>query len=477
MRLNSYTPPAIQMLAGQLRAARAARLADPSTSPVRRMMDQALERAASLDEAQPPTPRPTRTRKRRPTVASVLRQMQRAGVEIAGCKINSDGSTMILTGKPNEATTPATTTATTSGMGCYCNDETTTEIHAGFYRPSRQGAVLLAQSRMQASAASRPAVVAAFMAAYEAALEGEAPRIEIGASRTKPGTINALVVSYFNSMAFQALAPETRRTRRNILERFRAEHGDKRSALLKREHVNVMFAKKAATRFAARNWLKTVRALMQFAVTEGMLATDPTAGIKNLSGKTDGFRTWNEDDIAAFEARHPIGTRERLALALLVNTAQRRGDVVRMGRQHIRNGANRSEAAKDRDQAGDPDPSRSASGAGRHPVRPSDLPHHDVRQAVRGGGLHQLVSGGVQCCGPAARNISPRASQGRLSASGGSRMQRQRDRRHLRPQEPERGGAVHHRRQPRADGPHGRRDTDGAETKRRTEKCQTCAPV
>jgi integrase len=175
-----------------------------------------------------------------------------------------------------------------------------------------------------------------FMAAYEAAQEGRPSHVEIGVSRTKPGTINALVVSYFNSMAFQTLAPETRRTRRNILERFRAEHGDKRSALLKREHVNVMFAKKAATRFAARNWLKTVRALMQFAVAEGLLATDPTTGIKNLSGKTDGFRTWNEDDIAAFEARHPIGTRERLALALLLNTAQRRGDVVRMGRQHVR---------------------------------------------------------------------------------------------------------------------------------------------
>jgi integrase len=175
-----------------------------------------------------------------------------------------------------------------------------------------------------------------FMAVYEAALEGQGPRIEIGASRTKPGTINALVVSYFNSMAFHALAPETRRTRRNILERFRTEHGEKRSALLRREHVMLMFAKKAATRFAARNWLKTVRALMHFAITEGLLIADPTAGIKNLSGKTDGFRTWNEDDIAAFETRHPIGTRERLALALLVNTAQRRGDVVRMGRQHVR---------------------------------------------------------------------------------------------------------------------------------------------
>jgi integrase len=146
-------------------------------------------------------------------------------------------------------------------------------------------------------------------------------------------------VSYFSSVAFQSLATETRRTRRNILERFRAEHGDKRSALLRREHVNVMFAKKAAARFAARNWLKTVRALMQFAVSEGLLTADPTAGIKNMSGKTDGFRTWNEDDIAAFELRHSVGTRERLALALLLNTAQRRGDVVRMGRQHIRNGA------------------------------------------------------------------------------------------------------------------------------------------
>ena len=48
----------------------------------------------------------------------------------------------------------------------------------------------------------------------------------------------------------------------------RAEHGDKRAGLLKREHVNVMFARRATTRFAARNWLKTVRALMQFAVAE-----------------------------------------------------------------------------------------------------------------------------------------------------------------------------------------------------------------
>jgi hypothetical protein len=37
-------------------------------------------------------------------------------------------------------------------------------------------------------------------------------------------SIAALVVAYFNSLAFRSLAAETQRTRRNILERFRAEN-------------------------------------------------------------------------------------------------------------------------------------------------------------------------------------------------------------------------------------------------------------
>jgi hypothetical protein len=62
-----------------------------------------------------------------------------------------------------------------------------------------------------------------FMSAYEIAM-GETPaRPEIGESRTKPGTVNAAIISYYNSAAFQPLAAETKRTRRCILERFRAE--------------------------------------------------------------------------------------------------------------------------------------------------------------------------------------------------------------------------------------------------------------
>src|SRR5262245_10393142 len=55
-----------------------------------------------------------------------------------------------------------------------------------------------------------------FMDAYQAALAMQLPRPMIGASRTKAGSISALVVSYFASTAFLSLRPATQTTYRNI---------------------------------------------------------------------------------------------------------------------------------------------------------------------------------------------------------------------------------------------------------------------
>jgi integrase len=176
-----------------------------------------------------------------------------------------------------------------------------------------------------------------FMTAYEAAMAGAAPAFPDVKKRA--GTVAALVHLYVNSNAFKSeLAAETQRTRGSILRRFAREYGDNPVALLRPEHVKAMFEKKKAKRFAARNWLKNVRALMLFAIDAGTIKEDPTAGIKNLSGKSDGHRTWTEEDIALFEARWPIGSRERLAMTLGLYTGQRRGDVIRMGRQDVRDG-------------------------------------------------------------------------------------------------------------------------------------------
>jgi len=97
---------------------------------------------------------------------------------------------------------------------------------------------------------------------------------------------------------------------------------------------------------AARSWLATLRSLCQFAVKQKWLRADPTANIKLASVKSDGFHTWTDDEIEQFEAHHPIGSKPRLALALLLYTIQRRSDVVKMGRQHIRDGVLRVTQSK-----------------------------------------------------------------------------------------------------------------------------------
>jgi integrase len=75
------------------------------------------------------------------------------------------------------------------------------------------------------------------------------------------------------------------------------------------------------------------------AVKARLIKTDPTVGVDNPPRpQSDGFAPWPEDDIATYESRWPIGTRQRVWLDVLIYTGLRRGDAVRFGRQHVRNG-------------------------------------------------------------------------------------------------------------------------------------------
>jgi integrase len=174
-----------------------------------------------------------------------------------------------------------------------------------------------------------------FMAAYNRAVAGikmpERPQI----GKAAPGTIAAAITAYYQHNSFTGLAPGTRQMRRAILERFREQDGSKRIAALPPQVVaKIIGARKP---FAARNWLKTLRGLMQFAIAIGLRSDGPTAGLKMAKAPTGGgFHSWTEAEIAQYEARHPIGTRARLAMALLLYTAARRGDIVRLGPQHVR---------------------------------------------------------------------------------------------------------------------------------------------
>ena len=175
------------------------------------------------------------------------------------------------------------------------------------------------------------------MRQYASAVEGvKARRSELGASRTKPGSFNALGVSYYRSPEFRGLKPSTQTLRRNLIERFRAAHGDKPLKGLGRRHISEIIGSKANTPEAANNLLKALRHMLDLAVAQDMISVNPAANVKRYRSRGEGFHPWTEEEIALFQARHPLDTKAGLAFALLLYTAQRgRSDVTRMGWQHV----------------------------------------------------------------------------------------------------------------------------------------------
>ena len=67
----------------------------------------------------------------------------------------------------------------------------------------------------------------------------------------------------------------------------------------------------------------------------GLILDNPSRNVRKFSSRTEGFHSWNETEVADFEAIHKPGSRAHLALSLLLYTGQRRSDVVRMGWQHF----------------------------------------------------------------------------------------------------------------------------------------------
>lgn len=171
---------------------------------------------------------------------------------------------------------------------------------------------------------------------------------------------------------FRTLKPSTQRAYRWIIERLCKNHGDKRAADLRRDHIVKLMAARAEKPGAANGLRMALRVLMKHAIDVGLRADDPTREVRAIRVRTAGHHSWTDDEIAQFERHHAIGSRARLALALLLYTGQRRGDVIRMGRTAHPRGLAARQTAKDRSRAnhpGAPQPSN------RHCSRASPAPY------------------------------------------------------------------------------------------------------
>jgi integrase len=185
---------------------------------------------------------------------------------------------------------------------------------------------------------------------HELLAEAGQPAAQPARGAPATGTLGWLVSAYLVSAAIRSLDPATQRQRQLLLEacmREPLQPGGPRlfSALplgqITRAHLEVLRDRKRTLPGAAANRVKALRGLLAWAGEEGHVSpatADLRHRLKKPSHRSTGHHTWTPAEIAQFEAAHPLGTRARLAFAVLLWTGVRRSDAVRLGRQHVRDG-------------------------------------------------------------------------------------------------------------------------------------------
>jgi integrase len=160
-------------------------------------------------------------------------------------------------------------------------------------------------------------------------------------------TYKWLCLQYYRSADFKQLGLGTQRTRQLIIEHTWAEPIAPGSAVLigdcpldrfTAKIVRVLRDRKMKLPHAANGRVKVLRRIFKWAMETELVEANPARDVQYLKTREGGYHTWSEPEIAQFEAHWPVASKPRLALALLRYLGVRRSDVVRIGKQHVREG-------------------------------------------------------------------------------------------------------------------------------------------
>jgi integrase len=174
------------------------------------------------------------------------------------------------------------------------------------------------------------------MAAYQAALALVAPPPP-SPRHVIVGSLANVAAGFFRSADFANLSPSSQRTYRTALNPILAAHGHRLVRDLPKAAARTIIEQIGATRPGMANLTRAALSkVMAYAIATDVRKDNPFAGLPRYRLGT--LHTWTDQEIAAFEQRWPLGTRERLAFSLLLYTGQRGGDVCRMVRSDIVDG-------------------------------------------------------------------------------------------------------------------------------------------
>lgn len=182
---------------------------------------------------------------------------------------------------------------------------------------------------------------------YLLAENGILPEQSSGAKRpqhAKPGTLRHLIEQYYQSPEYRIeIGETTRKLRRRILDKLclagavpaegKPPYGERPVALMASRHVRRIRDENSDRPGAANDILKALRRVFSYGIDAEYpgLKFNPVRDVKLLKTKGNGFHAWTIEEVEQFESFHPVGSKARLALALLLYTGQRRSDVVTFG--------------------------------------------------------------------------------------------------------------------------------------------------
>jgi integrase len=187
------------------------------------------------------------------------------------------------------------------------------------------------------------------MALYEQALKGsDADASSAQDHRGKSGTWRWLCQQYFGSSEIKQLSARTRTVRRQILEATFIEpvhpgaketFADFPVARMTRKAIKVLRDRKSETPEAANARLEAIRRVFAYALEEHdvIVQINPARDLPLFKSNSEGFHTWTVEEVERYRERHAAGSKARRALALLLYTGVRRSDLVRLGKQMVRN--------------------------------------------------------------------------------------------------------------------------------------------
>jgi integrase len=196
----------------------------------------------------------------------------------------------------------------------------------------------------------QPIGSAEFISEYKLAFSGRAqtsaPQQKLSRTRAGNGSLRWLIERYYDeSEDFSLLDPRTQRVRKMTLDTICMEPmsqddatpiGMMEFASMPPLAVRRLRDRKKGAPEAGNTRVKALRQVFKFGIEHQFCQHNPAREVSYIKTGSQGFHAWDIGEVRQFEETHPLGSKPRLALAILLFLGARRSDAVQFGKQHVR---------------------------------------------------------------------------------------------------------------------------------------------